>query len=276
VDRIAALWTSPDDTLALFNSLLIDHRGDRQGFPSQVAREILRLSVFYADLLTKAGENGDVWSHERTIAPVEELGVRAARSDVLQAAKDGDTRQLALLLKAGMPVDVRDVRQWTPLMVAAFHGREETAKFLLDCRANPRARDRAGYTPLHWAAIKGYEEVVGLLAARVDCNVQSSAGFTPLLQAAANGHAGVVRLLIAAGADPNLKTRDGWTALHKAVANSHIEIVRILLAAGASPFARHADGTTPISLAEQRDDEILKLLRAPGSGRRALQFSGSS
>jgi ankyrin repeat protein len=263
VEKIAVAWSSPERMTAVFDDLLIDRRGGRQGFPPEIAREIFQLSVAYESLgRTQNEARADVWEHERPTAIVEELGMRLVPSDMLRAAEEGDTDRLAHCLRSGILVDARDARDWTPLMVAAFNGREAAAKLLIEHGANPRARDRGGYTPLHWAALKGYEDVVELIISRVDCNVRSAAGLTPLLQAAASGHVAVVQLLITAGADPNVPTRDGWTPLHKAVANRHEAVVALLIASGASVLTQHAHGTTVISLAARRDDGILQMLRS--------------
>lgn len=272
VARIASAWDSPEEAEAVFDELLIDRRGNRQGFPVEVAREILRLRLAYDGLKGERKAESDVWGDERRRAAttLEDLGLRRVPADMLGAAERGDVGRLRLFIEAGMDVDSRDARDWTPLMVAAFQGHEAAARFLIQHGANPRARDSRGYTPLHWAAFKGYSDVSALIARRVDCNVQSSAGITPLLQASANGHAEVVRLLLDAGAEPDIGTRDGWTPLHKAVANGHTAVVRLLLGSGASPFSRHADGTTPHALARRGGNmEILRLLRQAIGRRRA-------
>lgn len=265
IEKLAAVWRTPDAAASLFEDLLVDQRGGRQGFPPDIAREIFLLSVAYDKLGGKAAaEDSDVWAHEReqATASLEELGLRAVPGDMLRAAEAPGTDQLRLFLSAGMSVDSRDSRNWTPLMAAAFSGNAQAAKLLIESGADVAAHDHAGYTPLHWAALKGHGEVAALMAGRVDCNVQSKSGFTPLLQAAAAGHASVVQMLLARGADPNRATREGWTPLHKAVANGHTEVVRLLLAAKASIHAEHEDGTTPMMLAEKgKRLDIMRLLR---------------
>lgn len=264
VEKIVAVWCSPQATSALFDELLVDGRGGRQGFPPDIAREIFLLSVAYEKLSGAPAADDDVWAREREQAAVTlgALGLRVVPADMLRAAETRDTQHLRLFLKAGMPVDARDARNWTSLMVAAFNGNEPAAKLLLENGANPAVHDHAGYTPLHWAAFKGYLDVVAMIAGRVDCNVQSKSGLTPLLQAAAAGHASVVQMLLTRGADPNLPTSEGWTPLHKAVANGHVDVVRLLLVARASVYATHEDGSTPMSLAEKgKRLEIVQLLR---------------
>lgn len=265
VEAIVAAWPYPEQAAAVFDDLLVDRRGTRQGFPPSIAREIFQLSAGYDKLRAAAKENGDVWAHEREQAKeaLAELGMRIVASDMLRAAERGDASRLALFIKAGMSVDARDSRDWTPLMVAAFNGNESAAKLLIENGADPMARDRAGYTPLHWAALKGYGEVVSLVAHRADCNVQSNSGLTPLLQAAAAGHIPVMETLLRAGADPNLASSEGWTPLHKAVANGHEAAVALLLKSGATADVRHTDGTTPLALALKiKRSDIAQLVKA--------------
>ena len=47
VNSIASLWKSPRRLDGYFEDLLVDHRGNRQGFPFAVAHEIARLREHY-------------------------------------------------------------------------------------------------------------------------------------------------------------------------------------------------------------------------------------
>ena len=49
-NRIAADWESPEMCRVFLHLLLVDQRGNRQGFPEDVARDILGLKSFYAEL----------------------------------------------------------------------------------------------------------------------------------------------------------------------------------------------------------------------------------
>ena len=54
-------------------------------------------------------------------------------------------------------------------------------------------------------------------------------GYTALMLAAKNGHAGMVRLLLDAGAEANLIAQNGRTALTLATKGNHKEVARMLL-----------------------------------------------
>ena len=265
VEKIAELWDTPEID-SYFTELLIDSRGNLAGFPPEIAREIFLLSITHDEILKKRSEETDVWAEEREAAQraIDELKMKFLSSHMLKAAESNDPARVMLFIKAGMAVDARDENEWTPLMVAAFHGNEVVARVLIGHGANMHARDRGGYTPLHWAALNGFESVVRLLISKgFERNSRSNFGWTALMQAATKGHAAVVRALLDAGDDPNMANNDGWTALHKAVPNQHVKTVEMLLEAGASVLARHKYGSTPLSLAQKdRNQEIIKMLRA--------------
>lgn len=80
--------------------------------------------------------------------------------------------------------------------------------------ADPNARDKAGYAPLHVSAARGDGDLARvLLDAGADVRARTAAGDTPLYVATHWGHPGVARLLVERGADP-LEANDlGKTAL---------------------------------------------------------------
>jgi ankyrin repeat protein len=71
----------------------------------------------------------------------------------------------------------------------------------------------------------------------IDPHSNDKAGRTPLSYAAETGQKEVVELLLAKGADPDLEYRDGeckvWTPLLFAASNGHKEVVELLLAKSA-------------------------------------------
>jgi ankyrin repeat protein len=260
-DAILNQWGTPnlDD---YFNSLFIDDRGGRQGFPADVMGDIFFLYSLHERLKASGRDKeieGDVWKNEEVRRGLEEECIEYSPRGFFRAIESGNARAIELFLKAGVDVELKNQVGWTPLMVSAFMGSEEGATLLLNAGANVHARDDLGYGPVHWAALQGYPNVVAMLLQKgADANVKSNKGLTPLLQAAARGHGEVVQLLLSKGAAVNEADIQGWTPLHKAVSNKHLDVVRLLIGANANPLAQHAGGATPISIAkEMKNQDIL-------------------
>ena len=117
----------------------------------------------------------------------------------------------------------------------------------------PRAGvDRAGRTPLHYAAVDGATaEAVRLLAVGADPAAADDNGWTPLHFAAQAGSCDIVRALIAAGATVDARDSYGNTPLFRAVYASEGDgaVIALLRAAGADPLAANDSGVTPLALA---------------------------
>jgi len=195
----------------------------------------------------------------------------------------------------------------TALHHAAFHGRVEVGRFLVDAGASVDAQDADGCTPLHNAAYGRRRRMVQFLlqcGAAVDhCDLDES---TPLMKAAFNDGARCVRLLLENGASVSAEDVEGvnaiqkcsfsnaadalkvlleWeggkeyinqpdqmgsTALHKAAFNGHIRSVRILLEASANPSAIDHEGANPLHHAAFNDHPecLLMLVRAGGDANK--------
>ncbi|XP_052794367.1 osteoclast-stimulating factor 1-like [Mya arenaria] len=98
-----------------------------------------------------------------------------------------------------------------PLHDAAKRG---NMPFLQECLQNQvsvNSLDKAGATPLHWAAHGGHIDCMKALLAVPNCQVstQNKLGDTPIHSAAWRGHAEAVELLLEKGAVVNLHNQDG-------------------------------------------------------------------
>ena len=261
LSRIIELWehTDIDD---YFNDLLVSKRPGRQGFPPQVASDIMYLSMLHTRLHARKDES--LWGNEleSNRQEIERLGVSYSREGLIKACENGKSEAVILFLNSGMSVDTCDERQWTPLMISAYNGNEEMAALLINSGADIRHRDTGGYTPLHWAAFNGFARVVQLLLDKqAEVDARSKHGWTALLQAATRGHLSVSLALIAKGADVNAVSNDGWSPLHKAAANGHFAEVRLLLSKGADSGAKYGDGITALDLAKKnRHEQIVAAL----------------
>lgn len=80
---------------------------------------------------------------------------------------------------------------------------------------------------------------------------QDERGATPLMLAAYGGHAGIVAILVRAGASLAVVDHEHMTALHWACAQGHAEAVRSLLEGGAPIDPEDARGRTPLAIAQR-------------------------
>ncbi|MEU1894680.1 ankyrin repeat domain-containing protein [Streptomyces pristinaespiralis] len=108
------------------------------------------------------------------------------------------------------------------------------------------------------------DAVVRLLRAGTDPETTDEDGRTALYLAATGNEAGIVRLLLAAGADPDRACgpEDGDLPLCGAAVWGHTEAVRALLAAGATPDRRELLGFTPMiwAVGQGRTETVEALL----------------
>ena len=135
----------------------------------------------------------------------------------------------ALLAHPGTDLEAKAMNGNTALMMAAFKRNKPAAVALLERGA---AVNRAGWTPLHYAAASGDEEIARLLIARkarLDAvSPRASGAYTPLMMAAREGQEGMARLLLAQGANPRLKNGEGLTAVQIAERAGRHDIVKAL------------------------------------------------
>jgi hypothetical protein len=198
---------------------------------------------------------------------------------LIRAIASGDTRKAIRLLEMSPQLAVRTVQVAatrenakayfldaiehyvyggdTAVHVAAAAYGTGIAKELITRGANPRARNRLGAEPMHYAAVGS----------------PGSKHWDPAAQAA------IVEFLISAGADPNSGDRAGVTPLHRAVRTRCAAAVRALLTHGADPRAKSNSGSMPLHLAvqttgrggsgtegaRQQQTEIIRLLVSHGA-----------
>lgn len=91
--------------------------------------------------------------------------VVALATRLLDAARGGDTAVLAAYVDAGAPVDLTASSGDTLVMLAAYHGHDETVRALLERGADPDRANDKGQTPLAGAVFKGHEAVIDALVA---------------------------------------------------------------------------------------------------------------
>ncbi|KAF0316111.1 ankyrin repeat protein [Colletotrichum asianum] len=155
-----------------------------------------------------------------------DVGSAARCAALATAVSNGDLQTAQLLLDHGAePSDksavIRALNQNTPVAAANLI----KAGFGIDGRFLDKAR-----TPLHFAAEKGFTEVVqNLVERRAPLNVRDVDQKTPLHLAAERGYSNCVSLLLQHGADVLLEDRSGKIPLDLAEERHHIRAAESIL-----------------------------------------------
>ena len=155
--------------------------------------------------------------------------------NVFEAAAVGDVDRVQDLLrtKAASATDY-NTDGFHPLGLAAFFHHFDVLKILLASGADVHApsRNPMRVTALHSAVADGghRESALALIAAGADPNARQRHGWTPLHGAAQSGDRAVVEALLAAGADRTLTHDGGKTAADVARESGHAEIAAVLRA----------------------------------------------
>jgi len=112
---------------------------------------------------------------------------------------------IGLLVITGADTSMQSREGYTPLGYASMRGYDELVKTLLQAGANMDCLNEGGETALHLAAKYGpYETVKTLVEAGVKVNEIDALGVTALHLAAINGNTAIVKTLLEGGADPSM------------------------------------------------------------------------
>ena len=115
------------------------------------------------------------------------------------------------------------------------------------------SKSGAGTTPLYYAALCGFQDLVEQLIINDPKQVNATGGYfvSPLVAALARGHLQTAKFLRDNGADPNVRGHRGTTPLYSPAFFGEFEMVQILLKYKAGVNATHEDGSTPLHFASQ-------------------------
>ena len=226
--------------------------------------------------------NGDASAMRRAVGlglPVNEYVYGDKTYTPLHYAVDGGAKSVvvAVLLAEGADVNARVAEtstslRSTPLMMAAYRGRLDLLRQLLEAGADVHARSQHGITALACAGWGGKSSAYGrvmreLIAAGAKPDAEA------LTAAARHGSPEMVQVLVDAGANVHEVSRWG-TALHLAVDEKRADTVGALLGAGADPAfrlpadAKNYGGMTALELARQKKSKKMTTLLEWPVGRR--------
>ncbi len=181
--------------------------------------------------------------------------------ELFEAVRAGDASRVAELVAADPTLAI---------FAASIQGDCAQLEALLSAnRSLVSAVSTDGWTPLHLAAFFGKTEAVRLLlnkGAQVNMRSTNPMQNMPIHAAAAGRHADVIKLLIDHGASVNARQHGGWTALQAAAQHGDVETARVLLANGADVQARAENNQTALDLALTKGHQsMVELLESNGA-----------
>jgi len=149
--------------------------------------------------------------------------IKPGMSQFMQAAGEGDLKELERGHDAGANINEADETGWTALMLASAMCQEQAVRRLLDWGAKVDLRDKNGDTALIGASAafctnektrEGQASIVHMLLLRgANPDAQDSAGETALMAVTTYGNVGALCALLESGARPQIKDNDGRSAL---------------------------------------------------------------
>jgi len=187
----------------------------------------------------------------------------------LASARDGSGLPVVLLALFNQQQEAADALLSADpelgVLEAAAVGRADRVRELVEADETAlEERTPEGFSPLGLAAFFGRPEVVRyLLEAGVDADddAENQFGVRPVNAAAAAHDHESMKLLLEAGADPDAQQKGGFTPLHEAAHTDDVEMARLLLDAGADASIEADDGRDSATLAaDDGSSQVAELL----------------
>ena len=215
---------------------------------------------------------------------------------IKSAVKSGDLHKVRTLCEQGADEseggDPEGERRNTLLRLAAWHGHQDVAAYLLDRGADVNTVDPSNQTtPLYTAALWGYTSLASMLIQRgANVNAQDDRDSTPLRRALASygqshelpephgeegqRHFEMIQLLLDNGADINAQDAEGFTALHTV---EDVNTANFLIDKGADLNIKDNNDMTPLHNAALFNNvQIATLLVQRGADINAKDNAGKT
>ena len=273
--------------------------GEREwrGVPEPNTGKPVELTAVFEIKPSDAAKEGGVWTGRVTSAPVATLFIDPKLRTVHQYLREDCPQQALRIMQADKAqISVRDEYEQTPLHLAASYGFTDVVRWLLAQGADVNSTAYNRFTPLHLA--RDPETAKLLLEHKADVNAENSSGRTALEEAASNcAHRmqfpdyraeqdksrALTKVLLDGGAEYDIRSACylgdvervrvlvadkhqalDRTAMRAAATYGSADIVKLLLSRGADP--EDADyGGLPLSYFAIEHAAVLKLLFDAGA-----------
>ncbi|NOZ52406.1 MAG: ankyrin repeat domain-containing protein [Gammaproteobacteria bacterium] len=145
------------------------------------------------------------------------------------AARLGDVKLMQAFIAAGVSPNHANVKGYTPIMIATYHGQSIMVDYLLDHGANACAKDNRGNTALMAAIFRTELSIAKkLMSQSCDPNHQNNAGQTPLMYAALFNRTTLIDALKKKGAQIELRDKLGNSAADLATSQGNLALINRL------------------------------------------------
>ena len=229
--------------------------------PFRIAKESGHQRVFELILAAQSREIGPLMRAEPDLSTdgmplwlAAKLGKKEVVDAVIEAAKTDKSIDLNA---------VDSIFAQTPLHKAVIAGHSEIVRSLLDAGADVNRQDRYGRTPIQFASLHGYNDLIVsvILDYSPDLGLVDQWDISPLEDAERLGYWKAALLLVENGAVLNTQDPYLHALLCAAATHGRPEVMLKLLKAGAEPQFKDYQGLTPYQLAKQNGhDDAARIL----------------
>ncbi|XP_067653211.1 serine/threonine-protein phosphatase 6 regulatory ankyrin repeat subunit B-like [Haliotis asinina] len=213
-----------------------------QGGNVDIVKYVLKHNVLYinstddkgiAPLLLAAGYGNKLVFHFLIERGADTFTKDSTNRNVLHWACRGGSVKIVNYIITQNIVDINgsDDNNMTALLLAAYHGKIDVFRLLIEKGANTLAVNQKSRNSLHLSCIGGHVDTVKyvLNQTSVDINSKDCEKMTPVLLAAYHGKRELFDVLVKNGADLSVIDEDGDNILHWACRGGNVKIVTYIL-----------------------------------------------
>lgn len=191
----------------------------------------------------------------------------------LGACAANDLEAVADYIQSGTDIEEALPDGTRAMHIAVIFHCPNIVHLLINAGADPYTRQESGLTPLHFAAVVGWCDVINILLTRglVNINARDHSGMTPLHHAAVCSRVEAMCLLVARGASREMQECLGLSPLGCAVRNQKLSAISELIQLGSNVNSKDIHERSLLHLAAELGFvEVAKLLVEAGADKQAL------